>query len=56
MWSLLSRNMTNGDKEELVSFSVVNSLMAVQDNAFPSIIEVLFNGLRKDIKEVQKMW
>ena len=46
--------MTNGDKEELVSLSVVKSLMAVQENAFPSKIEVMFNGLREDIKEVKK--
>ena len=46
--------MTNGDKEELVSLSVVKSLMAVQENAFRSMIEVMFNGLREDIKEVKK--
>ncbi len=28
--------------------------MAVQENAFRSMIEVMFNGLREDIKDVKK--
>ena len=38
--------MTNGDKEELVRLLVVKSLMAVQENVFRSMIEVMFNGRR----------
>ena len=43
--------MSISDKEGL---AVVKSLMAVQENSFRSMIEVMFNGLREDIKEVKK--
>ena len=45
--------MSISDKE-VVSLAVVKSLMAVQENSFRSMIEVMFNGLREDIKEVKK--
>ena len=45
--------MSNSDKE-VVSLAVVKSQMALQENAFRSMIEVMLNGLREDIKEVKK--
>ena len=45
--------MSNSDKE-VVSLAVVKSLMALQENAFGSMIEVMLNKLREDIKEVKK--
>ena len=43
--------MTYSDKEELVSFSVAKGLMSIQENAFHSMLEVMFNRLREDIRE-----
>ena len=38
----------------ILSIEAVKGLMEVQECAFGSMIEIMFNGLKKDIKDVRK--
>ena len=46
--------MPNEDSAPLVSLEVVKSLLAVQESAFRTMVEVMFNGLKDDLKELRK--
>ena len=37
-----------------VNIEAVKGLMEVQERAFRSMIEIMFNGLKEDIKEIRK--
>ena len=46
--------MPNKDSSPLVSLEVVKGLLAVQESAFRTMVEVMFNGIKDDLKELRK--
>ena len=38
--------------QDSINFEVVKGLLQVQESAFRTMVEVMFNGLKDDIKEI----
>eukprot|EP00112_Aurelia_sp_Birch-Aquarium-sp1_P014172 Seg3040.4 transcript_id=Seg3040.4/GoldUCD/mRNA.D3Y31 product="hypothetical protein" protein_id=Seg3040.4/GoldUCD/D3Y31 len=46
--------MPNEDSAPLVSLEVVKGLLAVPESAFRTMVEVMFNGIKDDLKKLRK--